>query len=243
MLWQFILNLANNVSSVFHIVDYLDCGSFWFLWSLFFITILWQTGVYLSTTCKIPMIYLHGVTMVALMAIMVVVNYRDHGFQYIAYYYPYYVIGYYSHRFMNKKDVSTPILMGFFILWLVGSLFWNMHDIPFLRFIPLLPPEIMNYGYRYLIGIVAIIAFYGLSKRYLFNFPYLNRIGVLTLGIYTTHIVLFKKFYEYIDGLCNYDVLIIFISFLVFTVISIIIVELISRNCILSAWLLGKINN
>ena len=242
ILWQFIYNLTSGYSvDIMNLFNYLDCGTYWFLWTLFFIFLIWIASSFLSKIASVPFVITNLFIIAALFCIMIVLNYREHGFQYIAFYYPFYVIGYYIPRLINR-NLSVYVLLSIAILWFIGSLYWNMHNAPtFLSFLTKVPSSLVNVSYRYIIGILAILSFLGLAKRYLNISVKMGRIGELTLGIYTIHLVLLKISSPYINSLSISSDIAILFSFACVSLVSVILVMLINKNDFLSISLLGKI--
>ena len=242
ILWQFIYNCSSGFSvDIWDLFSYLDCGTYWFLWTLFFVFLIWIASSFLSKIAKVPFILTNLFFIATLFCIMVVLNYREHGFQYIAFYYPFYVIGYYIPRLLNR-NLSVYLLLSVAALWFIGSLYWNMHTVPtFLSFLTSVPSSLVNVTYRYLIGFLAILSFLGLTKRYFNKTSKIGRIGELTLGIYTIHLVLLKISTPYINALSISNDIAILSSFVCVSIITVILVMLINKYDFLSISLLGKI--
>lgn len=97
-----------------------------------------------------------GITCLLLLGIMVGLNLRVFGFQFLAYYYLFYFLGYVIRRFnkLQLTNKSSMICLG--LLWAVLAWFWNMHELPvWMPRIPHCPTSLLQYAYR---GVTAILA-------------------------------------------------------------------------------------
>lgn len=245
--WQLLLDMT-HVHSGLNPLKYLDCGSFWFLWALFFISVFYSLICWLAQNIKVKAVYLHITLAIVLFVIYVLLGYKKHGFHYIAYYYPYYVLGYYLYRSVKIQGIKTWLLWAMAGLWLVLSLFWRMHSYPFyMNVLSFLPETLLVIINRYFVGCLAIISLSGLAKRYLSQEGglinnVLTFLGSTSLALYTIHVSLFEMgriwYVNLIPNLYAETVLV----FWVFLMISIFVVTLVKKNKWTAMFLLGKIN-
>lgn len=244
--WQVLLDFTPPHSEI-NILKYLDCGSFWFLWALFFINALFGSGCLFSNATKVKAIYIHAIIAVMLLLVLVVFGYREHGFQYIAYYYPYYVLGYYVYRYEKIQSIKTSRLWVTAMCWLVLSLFWRMHSAPFyLKWVCIQPEAMLVTVNRYFVGIIAVIALAGLAKHYLGKETSLTRAltfcGTTSLVLYTIHVTMFEIGRKAVIHVFDNPYLEISLWFVAFLLVSTIITFLIQKNKWTEMILLGKIN-
>ena len=241
--WQAIYHIVPPHYEV-SLGSFIDCGVYWFLWALFFITVIFVVAEYLATIFSCKSWIIHIAIIVILFGIMVLLNYREHGVQYIAYYYPYYVFGSYYHQKMSEKSGGMAIYLIGLVIWFVAALFWNMHEPPVFLKVAAIPSSLMCYAYRYVVAVLAIVVFYGLAKRLLSEenliSSSLKRIGLLSLGVYTIHIVLIKLVRLLMPISINSTLLVICL-WLIALLLSYLIAEVLKRNRITSSLLLGKI--
>lgn len=245
-IWQTIYIILPPFSKNVSLISFFDCGNYWFLWALFFISLIYSFVVYISNKLHTPAIALHILVSVFLIGIMVLMNYHQHGAQYIAYYYPYFVIGYYLNTQVKPSRISIKWFWLAFFLWLLGATYWRMHEVPlFLSSISFISPSFMIYAYRYIVGFVAVFAIYGLSAYYLSKeyclTSILARMGALSLGIYTIHILFLKILRPYIANAQMSNTLCIVVLFVILVVTSIALVYSLYRNKVTSKLLLGKL--
>ena len=245
--WQLLLDMT-HIHSGFNPLKYLDCGSFWFLWALFFISMFYSLACWLAQRIKIKAIFLHVALAIVLFVIYVFLGYKKHGFHYIAYYYPYYVLGYYLYRSVKIQELKTWLLWAMAGLWFVLSLFWRMHGYPFyMSILSFLPETLLVIMNRYFVGCLAIISLSGLAKHYLnkegglINSA-LTFLGTTSLALYTIHVSLFEMGRIRSMQLIANVYIEVALVFLIFLIVSVLIVSLVKKNKWTAMFLLGKIN-
>ncbi len=183
-IWTFFVVLLNYTLSwdvfVSRII-YPDRGlGLWFLWVLFFISVIFITGSWLSSVFKIKQEYIVISICLFLITLMVGWEQRLFGFQFIAYYFLFYSFGYYIHKYREIVITSNIVLIIFLsVIWLVLAWFWNMHELPsWLQFVPL-PKSMMQYAYRFITATIAIYVLFSVSQLLLnydnaMNKPFVN---------------------------------------------------------------------
>lgn len=107
-----------------------------------------------------------GITCLLLLGILVGLNLRVFGFQFLAYYYLFYFLGYAMRRFnkLQLTNKSSMICLG--LLWAVLAWFWNMHELPvWMPRIPLCPTSLLQYAYRGVTAILAVLVIVGAARK------------------------------------------------------------------------------
>lgn len=177
---------------------------------------------------------------------MVVFEFRQFGFQFIAYYFLFFVMGYYIHKYQDAIITGKGWLIGFLaVVWAIMAWFWNMHELPaFLKTVPL-PQTLMQYGYRFLTATIAIYVMFCicpivLNKKSKIQKPILW-FGKNSLGVYTTHLLFIPMIARLFMGLGCGVTLIVVLSFILAAIISWILVWLIGCNRVSARLLLGKL--
>lgn len=247
IIWTLILIITKKDLSVKSIVDYLlfpDKG-LWFLWVLFFISVFFICGCWLSDLIKVKQEYVIFIICLLLIGIMVLFEPRIFGFQFIAYYFLFYSIGYYLHKYDTLITRSRVLLLCLLACWCLLAWFWQMHSLPtFLQITPVLG-SIIQYIYRFITALIAIFFLLSVSPRVLnsaeqWNEPF-NRLGRFSLGIYTAHFILMRYFVSaFISvGLSNSSVVIL--SFVFGVLFSWLLVWLLNKWRVTAIWLLGKV--
>ena len=241
--WTLVFNLFSPslLSKIHEILLHPDM-SFWFLWVLFFIILLFLLADIMSRLLKIKQEYSVLFFTVGLSVIMIFFNFRLLGFQFISYYFIFYSLGFYFRKYPNIVTCNKYILIVIGFIWLLGASFWNMHELPFfLKGIPHIPVSLLQYMYRILVALLATYFFIGISPKILNRSNLLNKIlvylGTWTLGIYIVHLgIPFNKIFKNYDFILNNTLL----YFVIRLLITIAIVKIISLWNISSFILLGK---
>lgn len=228
--------------------------SYWFLYVLFVIvsifTIVKSINSTLTLKCKKCSVDISDVLLafviLALVGIMVISEFRWLGFQFISYYFGFYVLG----SWLRKYNIhfTDTYLVVFCVCWLALSLFWRMHEIPKpLSGITFLPGSLLNYAYRYLTALVGSIFFLALAKRFFNNsankiIQVLSYLGKVSLGLYVIHLFIGVPIYSYYRELLSSDTSIAFVILDSFTRISIslVLVYIIQHIPFVRLLLLGK---
>ena len=247
-LWTFILLLVYNMFSIKSIVDYFlfpDKG-LWFLWVLFFINVFFVIGEWIAEHLKVKQEVVIFLICVLLVVVMVMFEPRVLGFQFMAYYFLFYSLGYYLHKYEDKIITNNPITIATLTLcWFVLAWFWKMHELPsWLVFIPF-PATLMQYAYRFVTATIAIYVLLAVSPFTLnsdkwFNKPFVN-LGTISLGIYTTHYILIGRIVNLFSDICLSKNSVIIVSFVVALLVSWLIVWLLSKWKFTAKYMLGKI--
>lgn len=134
------------------------------------------------------------------------------------------------------------------IVWAFLAWFWNMHTLPaWVPTISHVPSTLVQYAYRGLTALIAVLILFGAATKILDNDTVFNglikELGVLSLGLYVVHIT----FLDYISGFVKMtmpsacDWLLIAIVFFVTFLFSMIIVEILKQNKWTARFCLGKV--
>lgn len=247
IIWALIrlaVNPPYNIESFFNIFLYPD-GSFWFLWVLFFITVFFLLGDWVSECLGIKQEWIIGAICIFFVTLMVFINIRILGVQFISYYFLFYSCGFYLHKYNDIVTKKIFPLLFLFVVWAMLAWEWNMHELPvFLQAIRL-PQSIMLYSYRFVTALVAIYVLFGFSSKYLnvkerWNSPMIQ-IGTISLGIYTSHILIMPFSVELVSLLFSDNNLIILLAFVVSLTVSWALVYVLSKWKVTSMLLLGKL--
>lgn len=233
-----------HIDSFVNAILYPD-GSFWFLWVLFFITVLFYIGDWIAEKLRVKQEYVIAALCLVFVVLMVVADIRILGFQFIAYYFLFYSVGYYLHKYDKLVPSKAWLWALLASIWAVMAWFWNMHKLPvFLSGIPL-PTALMQYGYRFITAAIAVFVLFGvtpkwLNNEYKWNKPWLQ-LGKISLGIYTVHLILMPFIVRMGKSLISDTFLVITLSFIIGLVVSWLLVYLLSKWKVTSRLLLGKI--
>ena len=248
VLWTVITQLVGGSIDIERFGLYLlypDKG-LWFLCVLFFINVIFLSGSYLAEKIKVRQEWVIVAICLLLVATMVLFEVRVFGFQFIAYYFLFYVMGYFYHKHEEHLAIRNGfvlVLLG--ISWAVMAWFWNMHELPpFMKGLPL-PETITQYAYRFITAAIAIYLLLVLSPCVLnsplsWNHPFVA-LGNISLGIYAVHFMFLKMWVELFQGMGMVEDVVIACTFIATLAITWIVVWLLSKRNVTATWLLGKI--
>lgn len=247
-LWTLLLMLiGGNVSLKLYLRLFLypDKG-LWFLWSLFFITLLFQLSKWVATKLNLK----HAVVVlcvgVFLAISMVLFKTNLFAIQFIAYYYIYYSLAYYFHKYYNIIVTENKLIVFLLIVaWILMAWFWNMHYAPeFLKLLPL-PHSVVNYMYRFVTALIAIYTLMIVAPKILDNTKEWNvlimKIGQISLGIYSIHFMFLRKIVPWLKEIGINDNFTILLSFGITTLCAWGLITLLSKWKLTSQFFLGKI--
>lgn len=248
IIWTLLLLLVGGKLSLDNIcvsLLYPDKG-LWFLWVLFFITIFFYLGSWLSDCFHVKQELVIAALCLLFAGSMVIFEIRVLGFQFIAYYFITYSLGYYLHKYYDKVVTkNTFVIVLMVVCWGILAWFWKMHDLPnVLKALPL-PNTLVQYAYRFITAALAIYILLALSPKMLdtnskWNSPFIS-LGGVSLGIYTVHFILIGRVVSLCRSFIGNDSIIILFSFIVALLMSWLIVWLLSKWPFTAKWFLGKI--
>ncbi len=248
LLWDFLKICFADELTYKRVVELVLCPDtgYWFLWVLFFIFFIFVLSNWMSYAIKVKEEMIMAGMCLTLTSIMVLLNVRIFGFQFIAYYFLFYIVGYYLYRYESMlvtKNYFYIIILT--ILWFILAWFWKMHELPlFLKRFPL-PEALLQYSYRFVTALTALYVLLALSPLVLnskkkWNEP-LVQIGIVSLGLYTSHLIVMKWIVSVYKELNMSYSLVTVISFATALAFSWIIVWILGKWNITSKLLLGKI--
>lgn len=247
LIWSVPLYLVStNVNSIGEYIIYPNKG-YWFLWALFFIIVIFNAVKTLSFKLNVS----HGLclllTAITLIIIQLILpNAKILGYEYIAYYFIFYLIGYYSHMYKDAFPTNKFIIWSIFILWGFMAYYWTPNGIPFfLVEMSFLPHKFLQLSYRIATPIVFIVWMYSFMPNIKIRSKYISEklkdIGQISLGLYLVHMVIYRRLAFVLSTvLHNFSITgVVIIEFILLIIISVTIVRLIKKNSSLSKWLLG----
>ena len=221
---------------------------YWFLWVLFWIFVLFWAVQRMAYRWKMKELAALWMTAGLLMVMMVGLNTRYLGFRFIAYYFFFYVLGYSLHKLPILQINNKMMIAVLTLIWIGLAWGWSMHELPpYMSVVSFLPSSLMLYTYRGITAIVAIEVIFYAAPRLLNQKNKMNKVmasaGVLSLGIYTTHILLL----DVTKPLClrlmqeiGYAGTLV-VVFVAASLISLAIVACVNRNKAAARLLLGKV--
>lgn len=250
LLWSLIkwLVLSNHTLAGLSNIIIKPDGYFWFLWVLWIITLVFIVGDQISTKLKVKQEAIIGVIALVLVVAMVFVNFRVCGFQFIAYYFLFYALGYYCNKYRSVLITNKILMVVLLFVWFVMGSFWNMHELPFfLKGIPFIPSALLQYAYRFMTAFVAIFLLFSAAPLMLNADTKINQkithLGQLSLGLYVVHLTLIIPLSSWlVSKMPQVPInIVVCLSFALALIVSIAIVELLNSNKYTSRYLLGKI--
>lgn len=191
---QFVQNGAYTLERLLKMITQPD-SSFWFLWVLFFIFLFFSGGQLLAKKLTVDEFAIIIPLCVLLDGIMVGLDFRLFGFQFLAYYFMFYTLGYAIRR-MPVLQIASPMYQWVLTaVWVILAWSWNMHTLPsWVPSIPYLPSTLVQYAYRSLTAVVATVVILSAAPKLLGGMDRLNKnmahLGQLSLGLYVVHLTI-----------------------------------------------------
>ncbi len=138
----------------------------WFLWALFFIVLLMKICDSVRSYLNVWLEYVVCMLSLLLIGVMAVLKFKLFGFQFIAWYLPFYAIGFFGRKYQYLWErpgrTASWVLMVLFLF----MAFWWMRKEP-----PLFMSEnshvIYNQAYKFVVAAVAIASFIPLFRHYI----------------------------------------------------------------------------
>lgn len=226
--------------------------SFWFLWVLFWICVIFKIAQMLASKLKVNEMELILGTCLFLFGVMVVMEVRVLGFQFLAYYFLFYTLGYCLHKYEETslvKAMHKPyVIIVLTLLWACLAWGWTMHGLPsWIPAIPHVPSALQQYAYRGFTAHVAIVVLIGVAPRLLNGTDKLNQkictLGVVSLGLYVVHLSLMGYIVDGIQSIIpNISTWArVSVAFVVALALSYLVVWLLKQNKHTARIFLGKI--
>lgn len=248
ILWRLIngfLSGSNFIDSCIAIVVSPETG-YWFLWTLFWINILFVMAQFAAKKLMKDELIIILMLALVLMGIMVIFDIRVFAFQYIAYYFLFYMAGYILRRYNILSYLNGWHYIIVCILWFILAWSWNMHELPFwMPNIPYIPMSLVQYIYRGLTAILAVIFILGIAPKYLNTNNFFRRctcyIGTYSLGFYVVqpliNLMILDLFTDYVK--INFYIAVCVVS-IISTILCYIAVSVLTYNRYTLKYLLGK---
>lgn len=136
----------------------------WFLWTLFFIVLALKMCDSVADKIKVRLEYVVMVMGIIMYGIMIVLKFKLFGFQFIAWYFPFYCFGYFGRKYFHLVERSLHRMQWpMLALFLVMAWFWMRKEPP--TFMPDDSSVIYNYVYKFATAMVASATFLSLFKH------------------------------------------------------------------------------
>lgn len=218
--------------------------TFWFLWALFFIVVVFSIFDKLSQLIKVKQELVIGLVCILCAGVMIILkDIRVFGLQYILYYFLFYSLGYY----MRKYDLlvrRVPLVILLLLLWFLLGSFWKPRELPDFVHVTGTVGTMLKFAYKFIVAFVAVIGMFSFSALVLNKKGLVNdaicKLGTISLGIYTFHYTVVNIFVNTIRHFITPDWGIVVISFVVLSIVSYFVVWIIGRNKWTARFLLGK---
>ena len=252
--WSLMRFMLSGDYSIVHLIKIVirPDAYFWFLWVLFWICVIFNLAQLVASKLKVKEMVLILGTCLLLFGVMVVMEIRVLGFQFLAYYFLFYTLGYCLHKYEDVallKGLSKPFaLVVLTILWAFLAWGWTMHGLPsWMPAIPHVPSALLQYAYRGFTALVAILVLVGISPKVLNSTSRLNKmickLGVVSLGLYVVHLSIMgyvvTAVQSVLPSIVNWTC--VAFAFAVALAISYLVVWLLNKNKHTARIFLGKI--
>ena len=249
LIWSVLMFVVNhNVENIYDYVLYPN-KSYWFLWALFFIVVIFNTVDLLSAKLHLKQeLAMIGTASILMALKFVLPDSKLLGFEYVSYYFVYYIMAYYLHKYGKLIPQKSWLLLVFAIIWFFLGSFYVARGVPsIVSWISTIPDAMLNIVYRVITATIFIFMMFGLGQKILVGknkiWKLILEFGNISLGVYVIHMVLRGWLVKILDCLmpqCANWVLMT-ITFILLCILSLWIVRLLGKWKITATWLLGKI--
>lgn len=214
--------------------------SLWFLWALFFITVIFIACKKLSQRTSIKLEYIITICSIVMLGAIAKFKINILGGQFIGWYFIFYSIGYFVKKYnIIESELFNKAKWISLILFTITAYFWMRKEAPLFMHSN---NAIYNYAYKLIVASISFCAFLPLAKAYINKkMSFISKIGSsMTLGIYSMQQIV-------IVSICNHLTILhqsnswlsITTIALSTTIICYYAYLLLSRNKTLAFWLFG----
>lgn len=254
LVWSLMRFLLSGDYSIDHLIKIVirPDAYFGFLWVLFLICVIFNLAQLVASRLKVNEMILILGTCIILLGVMVVMEIRVFGFQFLAYYFLFYTLGFSLHKYESSpllKGVNKPyVMIVLTLLWAFLAWGWTMHGLPsWMPAIPYMPSSLLQYAYRGFTALVAIVLLMGVAPKVLNSTSRLNKmicmLGVVSLGLYVVHLSIMgyvvTAVQSVVPSIRNWTC--VALSFVIALAISYLVVWLLSKNKHTARIFLGKL--
>lgn len=222
--------------------------SFWFLWVLFWIYVIFNLAQLIASKLNVNEMIVILANCLLFFGMMVLIEIRVLGFQFLSYYFLFYTLGYCLHKYEWKALSNMAVLVPLTALWFFLAWGWTMHGLPsWMPAIPHVSPALLQYAYRGFSALVAIVVLIGAAPKFLSGNGSINNVictfGIVSLGLYVVHLSIMCYVVVCIQLIMPSigTWICISIAFAVALAISYLVVWLLSKNKYTASIFLGKI--
>lgn len=202
-------------------------------------------GDWLVERIRVNQMLVIGVMCLLFVLIMVVTELRVLGYQFFSFYFMFYSIGYFLHKYGKLIPNNKLIIFLLTISWGFLGWYWKMSETPSIVASVSLPSSLLLYSYRFVTAVLAVCVLFALcpyllNKEQKLNQPFIE-LGKISLGIYVTHLMIIKSNILLFETFVTNQFMVVLLSFCTSLVIAWIVVWLLSRYRITKKVLLGKL--
>lgn len=104
--------------------------SFWFLWVLFWIYVIFNLAQLIASKLNVNEMIVILANCLLFFGMMVLIEIRVLGFQFLSYYFLFYTLGYCLHKYEWKALSNMAVLVPLTALWNFLAWGWTMHGLP-----------------------------------------------------------------------------------------------------------------
>ena len=238
--------LVGDATYYWEIIKYPDRG-LWFLYALFFISLLLTCCDWLSRKLGIPLEVVALIVALVSSAIVLVFGFKLFGFQLISYHFVFYCAGFFAHKYqipeIMHKYIALPLTV-FFIVMAFGS---GLSVVPKILGLQnnAVAVNVLDDLYQYAVGLVSIpVGLYVFKNARCVGGGngVLTWFGRETLALYAIHLTFIVSIVHLMNPLMNdwaYSIKITFLFFLMLC-FSVGFDWLLKKNKVTSMLFLGK---
>jgi fucose 4-O-acetylase-like acetyltransferase len=248
-MWTFVvrplIDWNFDVTKMLNKLIYPDTG-FWFLWVLFFIYVIFLSLSKIADKLRFNKTFVLAAVALVLYVTYLFSNFRYFGFQFISWYFMFFIIGFLHNQYNSLiNKYSKYLFVVSMIIFPILAYHWQM-KIPPTVFGFTIKSNLFLYVYKLVSVIFSIPFFMYLFRLFDEKYHILGKVGKNTLGIYVIHGIISNYIVSPVyEAFCTsinfYIFLILTVIFLV--TVSYFIIWLIKKSWILNILLLGNKKN
>lgn len=246
LMWALITcALVGDAKYYWEIIKYPDRG-LWFLYALFFITLLLTCCDWLSRKLEIPLDVVCLTVALVSSAIVLVFGFKLFGFQLISYHFVFYCAGFFAHKYQIPEIMHKYIALPLMVIFIVMTFGSGLSVIPKILGLQnnAAAVKVLDDLYQYAVGLISIpVGLYVFRNvRWIAKKGFLTWFGKETLALYAIHLTFIVSIVHLMNLLMNdwayfIKVILLFFFMLCF---SVGLDWLLKKNKVTSILFLGK---
>ncbi len=211
----------------------------WFLWVLFWIFAFFETVRLISARWPKHEAAMVLGSLVMLYMLVSLCHTQRFGLGSMKYYYIYYCLGYFAHRYPKAFTLPRPAAFALFILWGFATHYWQMAPVAtWVQDLHIASAKLIYKLFNLAVATSAILVLLNVFSRYADKQYATTHLGQVTLGIYAIHQTVITLLAQSLSSLTPW--LLVTINFTVGLLASLLIIFILRKSRIGRYILLGE---